>query len=475
MHRKILTVILLLLWSPAAFAGGLALKFHTAMKITTGQGITAAGKDISGKTTEQEEDETVTLFPQAFTVRTGALEKIYDFTARRLIEIDRDKKTFAEHSLYALPVFMARERQNRIVLNEVFKKTFGKGSKNQSVHVASGVIVSDVDLDMILGTLSTEKSLNALQTSVKDGTTSVSGEGRELARFALSETKIPDDLRTSYARFVVYQMTMHPQIKKIVYTSGDLFKTLHYSLRDGMRATEQDWTLTGSEQAADTALVPPPGYTQVFSDNPDMNAAMENAANKKAPSAEEFATNIAAYTAKGDRLRAMLAALEMTIVHGPDAVRAEPASAQALRESEHDPAASATFAAITTVPRSDDDFRRMVASLDAAASAAPDFKWLLELYEANHAVTWLRTGRKIPAGQVTTMHAAEDRLAQAIIADPFLTGAYCDLGQASFMNYEMSQAWDLWDQARRVNPEYPALHEIAGIEERAAKDFAEYF
>jgi hypothetical protein len=74
-------------------------------------------------------------------VRTGALERIYDFTARRLIEIDHEKKTFSEHSLYALPVFMARERQNRIVLNDVFRQTLGS-AKNQSVHVAPGIIIS---------------------------------------------------------------------------------------------------------------------------------------------------------------------------------------------------------------------------------------------------------------------------------------------------------------------------------------------
>jgi hypothetical protein len=134
LYRKILPLLFFLLWPSAGFAQGLALKFHTAMKTTTGEGV-------SEKTTAQAEDETVTLFPQAFTVRTGALERIYDFTARRLIEIDHEKKTFSEHSLYALPVFMARERQNRIVLNDVFRQTLGS-AKNQSVHVAPGIIIS---------------------------------------------------------------------------------------------------------------------------------------------------------------------------------------------------------------------------------------------------------------------------------------------------------------------------------------------
>jgi hypothetical protein len=140
-----------------------------------------------------------------------------------------------------------------------------------------------------------------------------------------------------------------------------------------------------------------------------------------------------------------------------------------------DPFAKETMIAVANKAPDDEGFLKMIKQLDAAKEKAPDYAYLLDIYKANHAGSYLDAHEKVPGGDITSVKQVREKLVAAITINPWLTGAYFDLAPTYFRNYDTQQAWDIWDQALRISPANPARDHIMKMQAKAEKDFPEYF
>jgi tetratricopeptide (TPR) repeat protein len=68
-----------------------------------------------------------------------------------------------------------------------------------------------------------------------------------------------------------------------------------------------------------------------------------------------------------------------------------------------------------------------------------------------------------------------DHLLAALAANPYLLGAWKDLGGYYYQSFQADKAWACWDAARRVNPRHSMLLPINEMENRLRTAFPEFF
>jgi tetratricopeptide (TPR) repeat protein len=71
--------------------------------------------------------------------------------------------------------------------------------------------------------------------------------------------------------------------------------------------------------------------------------------------------------------------------------------------------------------------------------------------------------------------AGAEHLLAALSINPYLLGAWKDLGGHYYQSFQTDKAWDCWDAARRVNPQHPMLLRINEIERQLRTTFPEFF
>ncbi len=103
------------------------------------------------------------------------------------------------------------------------------------------------------------------------------------------------------------------------------------------------------------------------------------------------------------------------------------------------------------------------AALAAARARAGEEARILAVFEANH---HLALGRAPQAAEL---------FAGALRANPYLAGAWKDLGDLLFRQWEPGAAWTCWDAGRRIAPRFANLEAIGQFEQRLLRDLPEFF
>jgi hypothetical protein len=478
MGRILLIAAALLICSGSAFAEGLVLQYkvHT-VTIDRMQMHVPAGGATPQKNTgiPKEEDGTyiVTLFPDAFIVNNGKNTIIYDYPHKRSYSIDEAGKQFTAQSLYAHVVFKGAERNNRLLMRKALGAAFAGGKDKAAIP--EGAVQTELEIDTALAGEKNATTSAQVTAGKQDDKNTFSADGKVMAEFTASDTPLPASLRRSYARFIVYQQLAHPVVKKALYSDAAVFKTLHYTHKDMGRERTGDWTLQNASASTAASPLPLSGYTEVISDNPQLDSAIKKSRAAPAPSVGDYNKKIQSYLDRKDNIRAVLAAMDMTITHSADAMEKAPAAIAAFKSSGTDAGARSILSAVARPPRSPEEFTQMVAAMDNVRAAAPDYAYLLDLYQANHAGSWMRVHGKVPAGSITTAKQAMEALQGAIIHNPWAAGAYMDLAGIYFQSYDMARAWALFDEARRLNDSMPQMKGLAQMQAQAETDYAEYF
>jgi hypothetical protein len=94
---------------------------------------------------------------------------------------------------------------------------------------------------------------------------------------------------------------------------------------------------------------------------------------------------------------------------------------------------------------------------------ASPYAYLIDVFAANHEGT-LKHGT-----------ASEKLFLGALNANPYLTGAWFDLGKLYYRVAKTREAWACWDIARAMDPDHPFAKEINTLERRMAEDSPEFF
>lgn len=462
-----------------AAAQGIVLTYGVKQntKITTVAPQQLASKVIlEYKDEESTVDNIVTLLPDVIGIRAGKEERIYDFAKKVYTLIDHEKKVFNVMPLHTLPLAKSNLRRQATQKALDFETASGTG---KMVKTMSGVALDVngplVDLDALYASQSNNQSKHLVRFSPTAEAKSFDTENGRMASFRLSQTAIPPELSKAYARFLVFGPTIHPDVEKQIAQSPNAVDTLDYTTNDHAgRVTKAEWKLKDTMAAAVAPKVPD-GYTEHFSLDDTINAAMTSA-QKKGPDANYFATQVKDYLKAGDPLHALLALHEMLLsLPTKETDPLDFLTLQVLSAGGGD-IVEGTMLTLTQAYTTKGDIELSNKALIRAKKAAPDYTHLLDIFRARNIRQQIALDEKagLPVNEKEFNKSIKMDL-NAITANPWLATAYADLGDGLFSNGDSMLAWTCWQEARRMKPDIAGLQKVEELKAKAEKEFPEYF
>jgi tetratricopeptide (TPR) repeat protein len=114
-------------------------------------------------------------------------------------------------------------------------------------------------------------------------------------------------------------------------------------------------------------------------------------------------------------------------------------------------------------PKSKEEAQKAVKTLVALRSKSKDRIHILKIFEAN-----IRSSLGMQKKSIQLFH-------ETLKKNPYITGAWKDLGELYFRSYNSRDAWRCWDAARKLNPRHKLLAKVTQFEVRLKKDNPDFF
>ena len=400
------------------------------------------------RTTVEEFPVTVALGLQYLTVEHHGTRTIYDFERRRLYQVDLAAQTYGESSLYTDIGFRVAEFQNRLSLGTMLAA--GGVKDNPMVPALTEHLLS----------LSSDSDHTVVDETQRGDERLFSWKGRELLALSNATAELPPEYQPAYWRFLRYYAGGHLAIYAKLSTMAVVPQMLRI-VRSNVDVETRTLRLTGIELKADSAYslvglkpaAPPHGapYAEI--------AALE--AGGAAAIRERTAASVSARDrafGESKYVNSLLDHFEATFEDGN--------LAQDWLAAHHEPLSSDADAvrfSNALHPSSPAEGEAAVKSLEELKKADPEHRYLLDVFEGN---TLSRLGRR---GE------AIEHLVRALHTNPFVIGAWFDLGGVYYAAFRSREAWACWDAARAIRPTHPFRASTDKLEERLAREHPEYF
>jgi hypothetical protein len=141
-------------------------------------------------------------------------EVLYDFRLRRRLDIDRSGRTFANFSLYGEVAARRFQLYKRVELGRMFAA--------QSHQDELPLALQRFWLEADVGLATSAKPLPITRQVLADGAARYGFEGRDVALFQPSRYTVPAALQRSFARFLRFELPIHPDILSVITLDGRL-------------------------------------------------------------------------------------------------------------------------------------------------------------------------------------------------------------------------------------------------------------
>jgi tetratricopeptide (TPR) repeat protein len=135
---------------------------------------------------------------------------------------------------------------------------------------------------------------------------------------------------------------------------------------------------------------------------------------------------------------------------------------QVRDQIQKDPDAAALAASLRVANEQEADKALKTLTALRAKSTSP-YAYLLDVFAANHHASMRHTDQ------------ARQLFLSALAANPYLTGAWFDLGRVYYSSVKPEEAWACWDAARALDPAHPFAQNVEKMERQLAADHSELF
>lgn len=412
-------------------------------------------------------------------------EVILDFARRRRLTIDEGTRTYVDESLYSDVCFRHFELPNREHIRSVLAAGRGDTAEFEPIMAEHQLAVLDKARRRTIaepkaprndglrgffrsafGSQPTKptKPSDISVESEQGHTVYATSAGRRLLSYTDEGTEAAPDMSLRFVQFLRYRYMGHPLILERLSSAHRIPRELRYQAREPMGQPRHDVTL----QLGAATVVPDEGialksYRRVLGSSEALpSGVLERVMLGAVPDSQEVkARRFAEATQSAERghiLESVLTILELALETGMQL----PELGNAL-QNESDPHVSQLRNALGRRPGSKEEARAMLAALLELRKAAGQRAHVVMTFEA-------ATHRALGEYQ-----QARELLLHALEVNPFLTGAYKDLGDVYVREYETSEAWRCWEAARRIAPEHGLLQDVRALEEMLAAEHPEYF
>lgn len=390
---------------------------------------------------------TVTLGPDYFSYREGNKERIYDFKKYRIYTIDVAHSTYSSDSLFMDIGFRTYEFQNRLMLGGVLNAA--KVEANPMAITLSEHIFS----------LSAKDHQSVITKKRNNQGVFFSWEGKELCSFSQKSIQIEREYIYQFVRFLRYYKGGHPEILRQLKNWPGIPSQIGISRYDA-RTESYDLALVSHKSVADKQYelgnlrqekIDGELSKLVAIDQPYSQSALHN----KSKHLLSEANN--AFNA-GNYLDSILAYLEYTLVTGEQL----PNQFQSHRELiANDENVKKLLPSIS--PKSKEMAEKAVETLVQLRAKSKDRKHVLMIFEAN-----IRTSLGKP-------ETSKQLFLSALSTNPYIVGAWKDLGDLYFGSYNTRDAWRCWDLARTLVPGHRLLEPVNEFEKKLKHENPDFF
>lgn len=414
--------------------------------------LDAKKKEIAS-TTKKE----VILGNDFFSVKDGEHERIYDFKNRRIHYLDHRLKTHADISLYADLAFRAQEFKSRLLAAEAIEKSGGAQLENFFT------------LESIFGIEGEKKKLKIEEVREGSEKTSFFYEKESIAE-TVWEKDLPTITGKMFGKFLIYDHSMHPQIRKKILSKPQIPKTISYQLQGAHSRDSFRLVLERAESRPDRGYQIPGGYASARKRPgaiPSSAAVVElvesviSGKNKiKSIDKAWFWSEAEKALQKNNHVGAALFFLEYGFQTGDSEATMEAMQKIAKHQAE------------------DPDLDRFLRSLGVSGKEQAS-RAVLELQKLDrkklnraHVLDVMIANQKVVLGK---NEEAEKDLLGALKINPYMAGVYKDLGDLFYSDFDTVTAWLCWDFGRSLAPRHFALAPIYQYEKELVQNFPDFF
>ncbi len=415
------------------------------------QTVTSPAKDSKEKPTREEFPVTVVLGDHYVSTESQGTRRILDFEHRRLYRLDLNAHTFEDDSLFIVFGFNAMELQNRIAMNRMLLAA----KLNDAAESNTPALMEH------LFSLRADGQNTVIDSAHSGDATVYRFKTTELLSISDKSRPLPAGSQAQYWRWLRYTAGGHPQIYADLEKRTGVPELLRVSRWQKPADQIVTLRLTSVTNAAD-APYSLAGFTRApAKEEPflTLEKVGRDSSAKLAAVADATQRDRDTAMAQGKMLDAMLANFAYMLstgdndptwlVHVKDQVSAD-ADARALAGALNASSAEQAEAAVKT----------LTALQDKSTSS---YAYLLSVFAANHEIA-LKHGK----------HAQELFLA-ALSRNPYLTGAWIDLGQFYYVSFNTREAWACWDAVRAINSSYAQGKQVDAMEAKMVADHPEFF
>ena len=402
----------------------------------------------------------VTLGAESFTIEPregGGPSTAYDLGGRRILRIDREAGTYTEMSLFGEVGFRAAEFQNRLELRDVLEAGLDvAGARQQAVASFAPTLLEhrfSIDAPDLGG---------PIERRDEGGVATFSWDGRTLLTF---EGEVAESGRASaegFATFLRYRAGGHPEALDAIGSLGNIPARVRVVLRD-VESLERTFEVR-SVREVPTAPIALEGLTLVstFGEARPLDDRIGRALEELPDEADRRAAEIAERTRtaadRDEAIPAMLGFLEHQLQTGTPVPNLDVAAIRRLAAEE-----DVRRILQSLQPPDAESGRAALETLETLGDAEGDSRHVLKIFRANiH-------------GNFGELDEAEDLFLDALDENPFLAGAWKDLGDIYYRRFAMPDAWRCWDLGRRINPDFPTFEMIDDRERSLRERLPDYF
>jgi len=410
------------------------------LKSSTGQAVPSSDERFA---------LTVTLGHQYLIVEARGARTIYDFARQRILRLNLTSKTYTDDSLYMDIAFRAAEFQNRLRL----------GAALQAAKLDA--VLAQVHLTEQLFSLTDPKHPTDIDEHHSDGQTLFSWQDHKLVSVSDKTRELPPSYQSEYWRFLRYYAGGHPKIYAALASVQGVPDKITFVLPN-LQAETREIALNGIHVEAD-APYSLDGFTRTMPDQAPYSTLKllgPNAAAQLAQRVDATVKDRNAAFSQGHVLDALLANMALSLMTGS---KTDEAAWMAQHRDSIQSDESARLLTANLNPRDQASAKSAVQTLAELREQPGPARYVLDVFQGNTLLGLRNT------------QSGEDHLLMALTANPFLLGAWSDLGGYYYQTFQTDKAWACWDAARSVSPQHAQLLPITQLEERLRMTFPEFF
>ncbi|MBK7362487.1 MAG: hypothetical protein IPJ01_09325 [Micavibrio sp.] len=320
------------------------------------------------------------------------------------------------------------------------------------------------ELEAIFGDNSKTEAGQKIQTIEHTGGYKFLYDGEDVTAYAVSDQAIRDELKDSYKKYLIYEHTIHPAILENM-AGRNIFNSLSYRNKQEVPfLTEKNFTVSAFNNAPSSTIAVPQDYQKNYGFDERLDKVIKMSLTEKEKTVDDYAAEMNKLLEDKQYLEASLVFHEYaTHTGGKDIDKIKAIIQRIFSEAPAEEGVQQLAAAISQPPSSKEHLQKAIEIIEAVRSKNTPHSYVLNIYLANYVDVLGQTAK------------AQDLILEALEKNPFIAGAYKDLGDKYFKSFHMQDAWTSWNQMRSINTGYPLATPVNELEMQILEKHPVYF